>query len=230
MWCAKQVVGNQGMPLTMLAGGLSVETRGGRQDQPMARSSKRNRRRLPRAPTGCRNGQCFIAALLAHVGENDLERSAVPDRAIEKVRQKLRAGKRRREYLDGEEQSDVAVALGLSYITVERGSRTANVYKYGCGAVEEQQYAMLVQDKPRHTEPLPTGGGRKCGGIELNERGGFGGDFTGTDSDGADAGVAADDDIGTLRACMRKRRRKEAPESSAGQEPEIIELTVWTMG
>ena len=52
---------------------------------------------------------------------------------------------------------------------------------------------MLVQDKPRHTEPLPTKGGRKCGlvcysralelleewGIELNERGGFGGDFTG---------------------------------------------------
>ena len=103
--------------------------------------------------------------------------------------------------------------------------------------VEEQQYAILVQDKPRHTEPLPTEGGRKCGlvcysralelleewGIELNERGGFGGDFTGTDSDGADAGVAADDDIGTLRAYMRKRRRKEAPESSAGQEPESIE-------
>ena len=78
--------------------------------------------------------------------------------------------------------------------------------------------------------------GRKCGlvcysralelleewGIELNERGGFGGDFTGTDSDGADAGVAADDDIGTLRAYMRKRRSKEAPESSAGQEPESI--------
>ena len=57
----------------------------------------------------------------------------------------------------------MAVAPGLSYITVERGSRTANVYKYGCGAVEEQQYAMLVQDKPRHTEPLPTKGGRKCG-------------------------------------------------------------------
>ena len=205
----------------------------------MARSSKRNRRRLPRAPTGCRNGQCFIAALLAHVGENDLERSAVPDCAIEKVRQQLREGKRRSEYLGGEEQGDVAVALGLSYITVERGSRTANVYKYGCGAVEEQQYAMLVQDKPRHTEPLPTEGGRKCGlvcysralelleewGIELNERGGFGGDFTSTDSDsdGADVGVAADDDIGTLRACMRKRRRKEAPESSADQEPESIE-------
>ena len=31
------------------------------------------------------------------------------------------------------------------------------------------------------------------------------------------------DDIATLRACMRKRRRKEAPESSAGQEPESIE-------
>ena len=172
----------------------------------MSRSGKRDRRRLPRASTGCRNGQCFIAALLAHVGGHDLERSAVSDRAIEKVRQKLRAGKRRREYLDGEEQSDVAVALGLSYITVERGSRTANVYKYGCGAVEEQQYAMLVQDKPRHTEPLPTKGGRKCGlvcysralelleewGIQLNERGGFGGDFTSTDSDsdGADAEVA----------------------------------------
>ena len=97
------------------------------------------------------------------MGENDLERSAVPDRAIEKVRQQLREGKRRSEYLGGEEQGDVAVALGLSYITVERGSRTANVYKYGCGAVEEQQYAMLVQDKPRHTEPLPTEGGRKCG-------------------------------------------------------------------
>ena len=140
------------------------------------------------------------------MGENDLERSAVPDRAIEKVRQQLREGKRRSEYLGGEEQGDVAVALGLSYITVERGSRTANVYKYGCGAVEEQQYAMLVQDKPRHTEPLPTEGGRKCGlvcysralelleewGIELNERGGFGGDFTSTDSDsdGADAEVA----------------------------------------
>ena len=180
----------------------------------MSRSGKRDRRRLPRASAGCRNGQCFIAALLAHVGGHDLERSAVSDRAIEKVRQKLRAGKRRREYLDGEEQSDVAVALGLSYITVERGSRTANVYKYGCGAVEEQQYAMLVQDKPRHTEPLPTEGGRKCGlvcysralelleewGIELNERGGFGGDFTGTDSDGADAGVAA--------ATSKRRRAK----------------------
>ena len=123
-------------------------------------------------------------------------------------------GKRRGEYLGGEEQSDVAVAPGLSYITVERGSRTANVYKYGCGAVEEQQYAMLVQDKPRHTEPLPTKGGRKCGlvcysralelleewGIQLNERGGFGGDFTGTDSDGADAGVAA--------ATSKRRRAK----------------------
>ena len=148
------------------------------------------------------------------MGGHDLERSAVSDRAIEKVRQKLRAGKRKREYLDGEEQSDVAVALGLSYITVERGSRTANVYKYGCGAVEEQQYAMLVQDKPRHTEPLPTKGGRKCGlvfysralelleewGIQLNERGGFGGDLTGTDSDGADAGVAA--------ATSKRRRAK----------------------
>ena len=131
----------------------------------MTRSSKRNRRRLPRAPTGCRNGQCFIAALLAHVGENDLERSAVPDRAIEKVRQQLREGKRRSEYLGGEEQGDVAVALGLSYITVERGSRTANVYKYGCGAVEEQQYAMLVQDKPRHTEPLPTEGVKESAGL-----------------------------------------------------------------
>ena len=202
----------------------------------MSRSGKRNRRRLPRAPTGCRNGQCFIAALLAHVGGYDLERSAVSGREIEKVRQQLREGKRRSEYLGGEEQGDVAVALGLSYITVERGSRTANVYKYGRGAVEEQQCAMLVQDKPRHTEPLPTKGGRKCGlvcysralelleewGIDLNERGGFGGDFTGTDSDGADAGVAAGDDIAMLRACMRKRRRKEAPESSAGQEPESI--------
>ena len=62
----------------------------------------------------------------------------------------MREGKRRSEYLGGEEQGDVAVALGLSYITVERGSRTANVYKYGCAAVEEQQWAMLVQDKPRH--------------------------------------------------------------------------------
>ena len=44
----------------------------------------------------------------------------------------------------------------------------------------------------------------------------------GTDSDGADAGVAAGDDIAMLRACMRKRRRKDAPEISAGQEPESI--------
>ena len=52
----------------------------------------------------CRNGPCFIAALLAHVGGYDLERSAVSGREIEKVRQQLREGKRRSEYLDGEEE------------------------------------------------------------------------------------------------------------------------------
>ena len=81
------------------------------------------------------------------------------------------------------------------------------------GTGKERNRRWANNNNKQYTIYLPRGM-RNCGlvcyaralelleewGIQLNERGGFGGDFTGTGSDGADAGVAA--------ATSKRRRAK----------------------
>ena len=141
--------------------------------------------RLPLASTGNRNGDCFLAAMLAHTLEIDLARNSVPGDEVKELRglQGVPPGK---QYLPGGAQQAVAEYLGGGYIMVDPDSRKANLFTVRGQAPETLQYAMLVLYSHQHTEPLATGAGKKCGlvthgraiellnlwGIEVAPRGG----------------------------------------------------------
>ena len=141
--------------------------------------------RLPIAATGNRTGDCFLAAMLVHTLEIDLDQNSVPSDEV-KVLRALEGVPPGKKYLLGDAQQAVAEHLGVGYIMVEPDSRKANLYTVGRKAPETLQYAMLVRYSQKHTEQLATHTGKKCGlvthgraiellnlwGIEMVPRGG----------------------------------------------------------
>ena len=115
---------------------------------------------LPIASTGERTGNCFLAAILAHVLKLDLQTQKVPEAHIMRLRQN---GVPRTGYLDGRAQQLVAERLDIGYAVVNPASRCASLYVVHKKPPQDLLWAVLVQESRHHTEPLATGGGKRCG-------------------------------------------------------------------
>ena len=129
-------------------------------------------RRLVIARTGEMTGNCFIAAILAHVMGVDLKSQKVPQERITEMRRLEGVPTQHSEYIDGHAQQKIANCLDVGYIVVNPVQQTAAQFTANGQDPLILKWAVLMQCTGTHVEPLATqgsSGGLKCGLLTHTE-------------------------------------------------------------
>ena len=113
--------------------------------------------------TGAPNGSCFIAAILSHTLNLNLDKQTVPIHMIEAIRTKLEI--RASSSLNGTQRHQVAVELGASYVLVDTGRRIASVDTVA-GHDGTTRFALIALVGRRHCEPIAPKKGAECGLLD----------------------------------------------------------------
>ena len=126
--------------------------------------ARRRTQRLPVVRVGAAEGQCFIAAILAHVHGVDGATCTVDKRCIAEAR-RVEGVPKGATYLDGKAQQRLAEHYGVGYVVVDAETRVAAVYTMRDR--DTPYFALLARTKGRHVDPIATAGRTKCGLVPL---------------------------------------------------------------